>query len=59
MSGPPTASRTPTSSILGAEVYRGAAHGFTMTDSAAFDEAATERHWTALLGLLSRTLPAE
>ena len=30
-----------------------------MTDSAAFDEAATERHWTALLGLLSRTLPAE
>jgi len=42
-----------------AEVYRGAAHGFTMTDSAAFDEAATERHWTALLGLLSRTLPAE
>lgn len=39
-----------------AEVYRGAAHGFTMADTAAYDEAATERHWTELLVLLNRSL---
>jgi carboxymethylenebutenolidase len=38
------------------EVYRGAVHGFTMADTAAYDESATERHWTALLELLDRQL---
>ena len=38
------------------EQYDGAAHGFTMSDTAVYDEAGTERHWTALLDLLGRTL---
>jgi carboxymethylenebutenolidase len=38
------------------EQYDGAAHGFTMADTAAYDEAATERHWAALTGLFRRTL---
>jgi carboxymethylenebutenolidase len=38
------------------EMYDGAAHGFTMSDTAAYDEAATDRHWDALLDLLARTL---
>lgn len=38
------------------EVYEGAAHGWTMADTAAYDEAATDRHWTALLDLFGRTL---
>ncbi len=37
------------------EVYEGARHGYTQADTAAYDEAATERHWTALLDLLKRT----
>jgi carboxymethylenebutenolidase len=39
------------------ELYTGAAHGFTMADTAAYDEAATERHWEALLDLFARRLP--
>jgi carboxymethylenebutenolidase len=38
------------------EQYDGASHGFTMADTAAYDEAATERHWAALLDLFGRTL---
>ncbi|WP_354701756.1 dienelactone hydrolase family protein [Paraconexibacter sp. AEG42_29] len=38
------------------EVYRGAAHGFTMADTPAYDEAATERHFKALQSLFGRTL---
>ena len=38
------------------ELYEGAPHGFTMSDTAMYDEAATERHWAALLPLLERTL---
>ncbi len=38
------------------EQYDGASHGFTMSDTAVYDEAATRRHWDALLALLSRTL---
>ena len=38
------------------EQYDGAAHGFTMSDTAVYAEAATERHWAALLDLLDRTL---
>lgn len=39
-----------------AELYEGAVHGFTMADTAAYDEAAAERHWERLLDLLARTL---
>lgn len=39
-----------------AEVYEGAAHGFTMADTAAYDEAAERRHWDRLLDLFDRTL---
>jgi carboxymethylenebutenolidase len=38
------------------EVYEGAAHGYTMADTAAFNEPARERHFTALFGLLKRAL---
>jgi len=38
-------------------VYGGAAHGFTMADTAVYDEVATEQHWVALLQLLHRNLP--
>lgn len=41
------------------ELYDGAAHGFTMADTAAYDEAAAERHWAALLDLLGRALPRQ
>ncbi|GAA2262742.1 dienelactone hydrolase family protein [Streptomyces atrovirens] len=37
------------------EVYAGAPHGYTQSDTAAYDEEADERHWAALLGLLART----
>jgi carboxymethylenebutenolidase len=39
-----------------AEVYDGARHGFTMADGAAYDEAASERHYRELRALLERTL---
>jgi carboxymethylenebutenolidase len=39
-----------------AEVYAGAKHGYTMADTPAFDEAARERHFRELRGLLERTL---
>jgi carboxymethylenebutenolidase len=38
------------------EMYDGCLHGFTMADTAAYDEAATERHWQRLLGILGRAL---
>ena len=38
------------------ELYEGAAHGFTMADTAAYDEAATDRHWDRLLDLFARRL---
>ncbi len=37
-----------------AELYRGARHGFTMTDLPAYDPAACEQHWRRLLALLGR-----
>jgi carboxymethylenebutenolidase len=37
------------------EVYPGAAHGYTMADTPAYDEAAAERHYDELFGLLART----
>src|SRR5689334_7534667 len=38
------------------EVYEGAAHGYTMSDTSMYDEAATERHFEELRRLLARTL---
>lgn len=40
------------------EVYAGARHGYTMADTAVYDEAATERHFTALRQLFDATLPS-
>ncbi len=40
------------------ELYEGAAHGYTMSDTAAYDEAAAERHFTELFALLDRTIGA-
>jgi carboxymethylenebutenolidase len=37
------------------EVYEGAQHGYTMADTAAFDEGARERHFRELAALLDRT----
>ncbi len=38
------------------EIYPGTIHGFTMSDTDAFDAAALQRHWDRLLPLLDRTL---
>jgi carboxymethylenebutenolidase len=38
------------------ELYEGAAHGYTMSDTAAYDETAAERHFTELFALLDRTM---
>ncbi|MFJ8313011.1 MULTISPECIES: dienelactone hydrolase family protein [unclassified Streptomyces] len=38
------------------EVYPGALHGFTMSDTDAFNPSALQRHWDRLLPLLDRTL---
>jgi carboxymethylenebutenolidase len=38
------------------EIYEAARHGYTMADTAAYDEAARERHFRELRGLLDRTL---
>jgi carboxymethylenebutenolidase len=40
------------------EVYEGAPHGYTMADTAAYDEAAAERHFRELHALLERTIAA-
>ncbi len=36
------------------ELYEGAMHGYTMSDTAAYDEASAERHFEALFDLLGR-----
>ena len=38
------------------EIYPGTVHGFTMSDTDAFDSDARQLHWDRLLGLLRRTL---
>ncbi|MEA2360916.1 MAG: carboxymethylenebutenolidase [Thermoleophilaceae bacterium] len=38
------------------ELYEGATHGYTMSDTAAYDEAACERHFSELRALLARSL---
>jgi carboxymethylenebutenolidase len=39
------------------ELYAGAQHGYTMSDMGAYNEAAAERHFTALFALLDRAVP--
>jgi carboxymethylenebutenolidase len=39
------------------EVYPDAPHGFTMSDTPAYQEAGEQRHWTNLFALLDRALP--
>jgi carboxymethylenebutenolidase len=39
-----------------AELYVGAVHGWTQTDTPAYDEPSTERHWARLLELYGRVL---
>jgi carboxymethylenebutenolidase len=39
-----------------AELYVGAQHGWTQTDTPAYDEASAERHWMRLLELFGRVL---
>ncbi|MEH6375938.1 dienelactone hydrolase family protein [Streptomyces sp. KLMMK] len=38
------------------EIYPGTVHGFTMSDTDAFDPGARQHHWDRLLTLLDRTL---
>jgi carboxymethylenebutenolidase len=38
------------------EIYPGTVHGFTMSDTEAFNPAALQHHWDRLLPLLDRTL---
>jgi carboxymethylenebutenolidase len=40
------------------DVYEGAAHGYTMADTPAYDEAAAKRHYRELFALLGRTVAA-
>jgi carboxymethylenebutenolidase len=40
------------------EIYEGARHGYAPPDMPVYDEAASERHWRAVLGLLEETLAA-
>jgi len=38
------------------ELYEGAQHGYTMSDMGAYNEAAAERHFTALFALLQKAI---
>jgi carboxymethylenebutenolidase len=40
-----------------AEVYPGATHGYTMSDTSVYNQEAEQRHWNALFDLFSRNLP--
>jgi carboxymethylenebutenolidase len=39
------------------EIYEGAPHGFTMSDTAMYNEAGEQRHWVNLFALLERVQP--
>ncbi|GHI10267.1 hypothetical protein Scel_85880 [Streptomyces cellostaticus] len=43
-------------STRGFKIYPGTVHGFTMSDTDAFNPAALQLHWDRLLPLLRRTL---
>jgi carboxymethylenebutenolidase len=38
------------------ELYEGALHGYTMSDTPVYNEQAAERHFRELFGLLDRTV---
>ena len=40
------------------ELYKGAPHGFTMADTASYNEEGEKRHWAELFALFDRTLAA-
>ena len=40
------------------ELYKGAPHGFTMADTASYNEEGEKRHWDELFALFDRTLAA-
>jgi carboxymethylenebutenolidase len=40
-----------------AEVYEGALHGYTMSDTRVYNESGEQRHWAALNELFTRVLP--
>jgi carboxymethylenebutenolidase len=40
------------------ELYEGAPHGFTMSDTAMYHQAGEQRHWSALFAVLDRALPS-
>ncbi|MEW2030759.1 dienelactone hydrolase family protein [Streptomyces roseifaciens] len=42
--------------VYTSEIYPGTVHGFTMSDTDAFDPAALQHHWDRLLTLLGHTL---
>lgn len=41
------------------EIYPGTVHGFTMSDTSAFNAAGLEQHWDRLLSLLSKAFTAQ
>ncbi len=41
------------------EIYSGAMHGYTMSDTAVYDEEASERHFNELFSLLDRAFAAQ
>ena len=41
------------------EVYAGAHHGYTMSDTPVYDEQACERHFAALFDLLDRRVASQ
>nr|WP_042178641.1 dienelactone hydrolase family protein [Kibdelosporangium sp. MJ126-NF4]CEL13307.1 Dienelactone hydrolase family [Kibdelosporangium sp. MJ126-NF4]CTQ98998.1 Dienelactone hydrolase family [Kibdelosporangium sp. MJ126-NF4] len=43
--------------VYTSEIYPGTVHGFTMSDTDAFNPTALRHHWNRLLPLLDRTLP--
>ncbi|WP_306214102.1 dienelactone hydrolase family protein [Actinoplanes sp. RD1] len=41
------------------ELYEGAAHGYTMSDTASYNEAAEQRHWEVLIPFLEKVLKSD
>jgi len=44
--------------VFEAELYKGALHGYTMSDLPVYDREACDKHWQRLLGLFKETLRA-
>jgi carboxymethylenebutenolidase len=41
------------------ELYEGAPHGYTMSDTASYDKAAEQRHWEVLIPFLEKVLKSD